>query len=185
MFLFEYFWTVAGIGGVLTAGFLFRRIATGDPAHLQSVLITALLTAGLAFASHLIVTPKEQIVAICRSLARIADEGDLAALERHLSMAFQAQGLDRTSWLDQVSTVLTRTRLDQVRIRNIIVDWKRPERAEVTFGATCNIRRAEGFGAYLPTRWRLRFSREGTNWRIESIESIPVPPLFLKDPLAD
>jgi len=185
MFLFEYFWTVVAIGTTLTVTLFVLRVLTENPVHARFALAALGLTGILATAAALIVTPRERIIETCRSLARIADEGDVSSLDRYLAPSFQANGLERAVWLDRVSAVLTRTRLDHVRIRGIHVEWESPGRANVTFNATCNIRTAEGFGSYIPTRWRLRFDRIGDSWLLTTVESIPVPPLFLKNPVDD
>lgn len=184
MFLFEYFWTIVVLGSVATALLLLRAVLTESEVAIRRAVIVAAATASWAAASAWIVTPREQIETLCETLGRLADEGNVPALEGHLAAGFHAQGLDREAWIERVGETLTHTRLDHVRLHGITIEWPSANRATVVFGATCNIRRTDGFESAIPTRWRLHVLRHDGRWLVETVESIPIPPLFLRDPLA-
>lgn len=183
MFLFENTILVVTLGIVIVLGLLVRRVLTGDPALGRSLGIATIAMSGLVAINWLVETPRERIATLCKELGRVVDEGNVAELGDRLSSDFRAFELDKSEFLERVTNVLTNARLDQVRIRNIGVILESDDLAMATFSAYSNIRTSEGFAAALPTRWRLRFIRRGENWLVRGIESIPVPPLHLKDPL--
>jgi len=137
----------------------------------------------LVATSWAIVTPRERIRSICDDLARLVDEGNVTELEKRVSRNFRAGGMDRKEFLDRLDAVLTRYRLDQIRLHDINVHMEANDEAETTLNARCNIRSAEEFTASIPTRWRLRFSKQGEDWLLKEVESVPIPPLHLRNPL--
>lgn len=181
MVLFENTLLLSVLGFLLLTALVVRGFIVGQVSGKQ-ILLSTVFTATLVAASWFIETPREQIAATCRVLARLVDDGDINELERRLASDFEANGLDREAFLDRVSAMLSRTRLDHVRIRGIDVTLEGQRGAIATFDANCNIRSAEDFTAALPSRWRLRFEKDGEQWLLQQVESIPVPPLNLRNP---
>ncbi len=166
---------------VVNAALLARWLHTREPTHAKVLAVASFLALCFVAASWAIVTPRERIAETCRDLARFVDEGNVPEIGKRLASDFTASDLDREEFLDRVSAALTRTRFDHVRLRNIIVEMETDARAAATFNATCNIRTAEGFSAALPSRWRLQFTNHDQQWLVNEIESIPIPPLNLKN----
>ncbi len=183
MFLFENTMLAALLGFLVVSLLLIRRLITGEPVPRKTLGITTIITISLAAASWAIVTPQERIIAICRDLARFVDEGNVTEIGRRLALDFTTNGMNREEFLDRLDAALTRSHLDQVWLRNINVEMENDARAVVSIGVTCNVRTPEGFVASLPSRWRLRFSKPGEQWLLKEVESIPIPPLHLKNPL--
>lgn len=182
MFLFENTILVVTLGTVAVLVLLVRRMLTGDPALGRSLGIATIAMSGLVAINWLVETPRERIATLCKELGRIVDNGNVMQIGDRLSSDFRAFELDKSEFLDRLTAVLTNARLDHVRIRDIEVVSESGDLAIAAFSAYSNIRTTEGFAAALPTRWRLRFTRRGDNWLVNGIESIPVPPLHLKDP---
>jgi|CXWL01.1.fsa_nt_gi hypothetical protein len=180
MFLFENTFYVSVLGFLLVSVLLARRLITGEPAHNKILGVATIATLVLVAASWMIVTPRERIVATCRDLAHLVDEGNIAEIGTRLAPGFTAGGIHREEFLDRAAATLTHTRLDQIRLWSVIVEMETNGRAVATFNATCNIRTAEEFATALPSRWRLRFTQHGEQWQLKEVETIPVPPLNWK-----
>ena len=169
---------------VLVLALVVRMFISGTSAHARPIAVLAILAAALTVASLLVETPREHIAAICRDLARLVDDGDVNQIEGRLASDFEVSDMDREECMNRLSSALSRTRLDHVRIREIEIILEGDDRAVATFGANCNIRSVEGFSAALPSRWRLRFAKRGNQWLVQEAESIPIPPLNLRNPLS-
>jgi hypothetical protein len=184
MFLFENTFLFALLGLFVVSALFVRTLISGESAYHKPIVFISIITAALSAASWFVQTPREHIATICRDLARLVDDGNVNEIERRLATDFEASGMNRQTFLDRLNAVLSRTRLDHVRIRGIDVVLESNTRAIATFNANCNVRSADGFAAALPSRWRLRFSKHGDHWLLQRAESIPVSPLNLRNPIS-
>ncbi len=129
----------------------------------------------LPLVSILVVTPREQIVGLCRDLAALVDEGDAAAIGRHLASDFEAAGLDRLEFLERAERTLGRYHVDDARLHRINVSFPREEEGVAVFDSACRVRSADAFLDRLTARWRVTFRSRGRLWRVRKIEAVPTP----------
>ncbi len=141
------------------------------------------------FLNVMVVTPREQIIVLCRDLAAFVDDGDVEAIARHLAPDIDVEGRSRDELLDRVRDVLTRHRVDQPRLFGFEVVLPDAETAVAVFDATCRIRSPDALYDWLRTRWRVRFrcaesdtgashvaaSATGTDWLVTQLEVLPTP----------
>lgn len=136
------------------------------------------LPVGLAL-SQFVVTPAEEVMAKCQSLAAAVDEGDMATIAAGVAAGFEASGLSREEFLARVEQTLTRIRIDRPRLSRFEIETAEHD-AVAEFSVTCRIRSEDFTLEALPTRWRVSFRNRSGDWLVTSIESIPVPPLNLR-----
>ncbi len=184
MVLFENTIILSLLGLVIGSVLLLRRLITGEWAHGKAIVPVMIIIAALIAAGMFIETPREHIASLCRDLARLVEDGDVNQIEQRLAPDFEASKMDREAFLERLTAALLRTRLDYVRVRNIEVILESDFRSVATFNANCNVRSADGFAAALPSRWRLRFAKHGEQWLVQQVESVPVPPLNLRNPFS-
>ena len=135
----------------------------------------------LLLVSTLVVTPRERIAALCRDLAALVDEGDVAAIGRHLASDFEADGLDRSEFLDRAEHTLTRYHVDDARLGSIDVVFPRPKEGVAVFDAVCRIHSVDAYFDRLTSRWRVTYRRGGQLWLVTKIEPLPTPLSPIRD----
>ncbi len=129
---------------------------------------------------HLVVTPRERIIALCHELASAVEAGDMAAIEERLAADFEAAGLNGADLVDRVEQTLTRHHVIKPRLGGFEVTFPTDRVGEVTFRAICRVESYEGYFDRLPSRWRLTLRRGGDTWEVITIETLPVPPLHAR-----
>ena len=142
----------------------------------------------MLLATHLIITPRERIITICRDLANAVESADLSAIGRHLAADFEAADLDRSEFLERVERTLTRFDVIEPHLRKLDVvfpgdgvwHWSATG-ATVTFNVLCRIDSTEGYVDRLPSRWRLTLRKRRDRWEATKVETLPVPPLYARD----
>jgi hypothetical protein len=125
-------------------------------------------------------TNREQIIALCRQLAREVDAGNVAAIGEHLADDFEAGGMDRNRFLDAAAAALSAYRVDRPRLHSFEFEWPDENTAVTEFAALCRVRAPRMYGQ-IPSRWRLTLQRADDEWRVRRIQSVPVPPLHVAD----
>lgn len=158
---------------------LFRWAYRRDRASARALFVSLGATFLGPLVSVLVVTQREEVILMCHRLASAVDQGDVRAIETSLDDSFEASGLNRGEFVERLEAALTRYRVDQPRLRafDVKVD---DAAATAEFIASAQVRFAEGAWDRLPTKWRVRFRRAGSQWLVASMESIPVPPLHMK-----
>ena len=131
--------------------------------------------ATLPLLSHLIVTPREQLIRTCRELAVMVEAGDVAGIGRPLAGDFEASGLDRPELLDRAETTLKRYVVENVGLHAFEVIFPRKDEGVAEFNAVCRIRSADMPIDRLLSRWRLTFRGRGRSWQVTKIEVVPTP----------
>ncbi len=141
----------------------------------RAVWIGFALVPLLLVASHLVVTQRERVIALCTALAAHVDDGDVSGIGDRLTDDFKAVDMDREAFLDRVSQALTRRQVDRPRLRGFEIAVPAPGQAIATFDATCEVRSVDVFTGRLPSRWRLTCRNEDGLWRVARIEALPSP----------
>lgn len=180
MFLFEHTILFGLAGAGLIVGAAFRRLSSGDPGYNRPLVVLVVVTFVIVGVNWLVVTPREQIDAVCRELARHVDNGDVQAIGRLISRDFSSEEMSKDEFLSRISAILTDVRVDQAQVRDLEIGMDSKTLAVVTLAASCHVRTADGFASSVPTRWRIRFAKAEESWLVTGIESIPVPPFYLR-----
>lgn len=157
--------------GLICLWSLRRTAATGRAVWCGFILGPLLLAL-----SFLVTTPRERVMAECRWLARAVDDGNMEALAAGLDDHFEAAGMDRREFLSRVERVLTRARVDDVRLSDMAVRIIAPDQAVAEFQASGRLRSEQAYFDWLTSRWRVTFRRSDERWRVTTLESLPVPP---------
>jgi hypothetical protein len=131
----------------------------------------------LLILSVVVVTPRERIVAICRELAEATESKAIGVIGHYLSRDFEAGRLDRESFLARAEATLQRYSVHYPELRRFTITFPREGVGVAEFSASGQIESPESMYGWLTTRWRLTFRRQGDDWRVERVETIPVPPL--------
>ncbi len=179
--LFEDLLLLALLLGIAEFVLLWHWARRRDRASSRALLVGLSASTALIFLSALVHTPREQVVDVCHHLATLVDEGDVAKIGDVLHDEFQAGSLGRAAFLSRVESALTRYRVDQPRLRGFEVTVTGGDQAIANFQASAQIRSAEQVYGRLPSRWGVAFRRTGSTWKVTSVESIPVPPLNLRN----
>lgn len=181
MFFFQNLWALAALLVAVQAVLLViwsRRRTRGTA---QAVCVGLAVIPACLGLSVLIVTPRERVIAFCGELARAVDEGEVSSIAEHFADDFQTDGLDRPAFVERLEQTLTSFRVDHPRLRDFEVTFPTDQDAVVALTATCGVRSVDAAFDHLPTRWRLTLRRVGDSWLVVKIESVPIPPLNLRD----
>jgi hypothetical protein len=172
--LFERAWLLMIL--LLVAVFIAVQIWARRRTQASSVAVWIGLAAALLLPllSIIVQTPREQIMEVCRSLARSVDSGDVPAIDAHLAADFTAADIDRDEFLERIADSLIKYRVDAVRLTGFEVTLA-GDRAVAEFRAACNVRSADVFLDRLLSRWRLEFLRKADAWQVVSLEALPTP----------
>jgi len=146
---------------------LTRRVLCGGGA----------LTVILLVVQYIVVTPSEQVIALCHELADLTQEGDVRGIERHLADDFESIDLDRAGFIQRIERTLSRHHPEEARLRHFVFDMSDTGLAVVTFDVTCRIVTSEFSEQGVHVRWRLTFRRKGNVWRVTRIEALPTASL--------
>jgi len=154
--------------------------ARRDRASLRLLFVWIGALPVLLTVSVVVVTPSEQVAAVCRQLAREVDQGNIAGISAHLADDFSAAGLDRIEFLEAIKSRLSEIRIDNPRLRAFTIEFPGDSSAEANFNASCRVR-APRMYAYIPSRWRVGLRRHDETWLVTGLQSLPVPPLHVSD----
>jgi len=135
----------------------------------------------LLIASHLIETTRERVMAFCERLARAVEEGDSPFIMRHFDAGFRFDEMDRDQVAPRLTGTLKRVRISDVTLRSFEVNIGGDGTATTEFRSTCRVHSEELSHDWAPLAWRLHLRPDGDTWTISRVESIPVPPLNLRD----
>lgn len=181
MLLFENPWALAGLLIAVETVFVVFWARHRTAAWAWAVWIVLAISPAALTLSELFETPRERVVAFCWELAHAIDEGELAPIAAHIAEDFQTDGLDRPAFVQRLEQTLTRFRVDHPRLRDFEVTFPTDRSAVAVLTATCLVRSIDAVFDHLPSRWRLTLRRDGDSWQVVGIESIPIPPLNVRD----
>lgn len=155
----------------LVVNWLWRRSRLAT----RVVWAGAALFGALVLLNTLLVTPRERIIRICRTLARMVEEGDVAAIEEILAGDFRAGQADRSRFLDRLQSRLTDYRVDDPRLWGFDVTFPRADQGVAVFDALCRVRSPDLFFDRVSSRWRLTFRNSAGGWLVTGVEPLPAP----------
>lgn len=169
---------------LLLASVLALAVALGIHRRRQSdrsrrgVWITLGVCALLIVVQHLVVTDRQQITEMLKTLGRAVDEGDVGTIADCLDPAgvTLGAGVRRETFEKEVfvlasSLGLQTYRVDQVSIGGIEIDV-RGDLAVVNFRVSCELGDDRGrFGGRQPSFWTVHCARTADGWRISQIVS--------------
>jgi len=141
----------------------------------RAVWVGLLALPVLLLLSTVIVTQRERIMSLCRSMARDVERGDIAPIADRLDPQFQAAALDREVFLEHLEPALARFGVGKVRLSRFRFTFPERDTATAEFTAVCNVRTADAFFDRVLSRWRVRFVRRRGNWYLTSVEALPTP----------
>ncbi len=124
---------------------------------------------------HLVVTPREQIITLCRDLAGFVEEGDLKAIRARLSRDLDAEGMTRDELITLAEWTLSRYHVTDARLSDIEISFAADGTGTAQFKATCGLVTEEAHLERMRTAWCLRLRRTATGWEVIRIEMIKTP----------
>ena len=129
----------------------------------------------LLLLQHFVVTPREQIITLCRELAEFVEDGDLMAIRARLSPDLDAEGMDRDELIDLAERTLTRYHVTHARLSGFEVSFPAHGPATAQFKATCEPVTQEEFLDRVLTAWRIQLRRTAGGWEVIRIEMRETP----------
>lgn len=134
----------------------------------------------LMVVSTIVVTQREEVINLCRRLARAVEQADVAAIAHHIAPDFAAAGYDRDAFLDRLDQRLHQVRVQRPRLSSF--DVTAADGATiVTFTAAAGVRAPDVPYQYLLTRWRIHLRRAPDTWHITRLEPVPTPTFPIRD----
>jgi hypothetical protein len=153
------------IGGFSLLVFLTtRRVA-----HLSGLGVAVALIVLVALIDRLVVTDREQVEINALSLAKAAQEGDLAALDRLFSDRFTMDGHTKDSLLSRARSCLVPGALRTIQFWSLEVP---PSGSPNQLQCRCNASASGNFGQYgnidppYIGTLQIFFEKEGDQWRV-------------------
>jgi len=129
----------------------------------------------LLILQHLVVTPREQIIALCRELAEFVEGGDLMAIRARLSPDLDAEGMTRDELIDLAERTLSRYHVANARLHDFEIRFAADGIGMAQFKATCEPVTEEAYLERLRTAWRLQLRRTALGWEVSRIEMRETP----------
>jgi hypothetical protein len=111
-------------------------------------------------------TDREQLIALCRALARHAEEGDVDAIGRLVAPQFETEGWDRDDLLGRVEEALKKVHPENSKLSAFQLTFEGADRATIQFLASARIYGQYSSGGRQPSRWEIRLRRDGGEWKI-------------------
>ena len=103
-------WIVLGTIPAVVVGLLFKDAIEEnlrEPWLVGTMLIGFGVCLVLVLLQAVVQTDRERIIAICRALAVAAEDGDVAAIGKHVADHFETQAIDRAEFLALMTRALT------------------------------------------------------------------------------
>lgn len=178
--LLERLWLLGGaliaLQFVLIAIWSWRRTPRAGLAVRMGFVAAPLLLA----LSYFVQTPREKIESICGQLVDAIEREDVFAFERLLAPEFQLGKVHRSDIESYLERLFARVDVSHSILHAFEFDI-RSDHATVEFLAKTDVVYDEWRQSWLPSKWRLTFRKHADGWTVTEIESIPVPPLHMRD----
>lgn len=179
-FLLERLWLLGGsliaLQFLLIAIWSWRR----TPRVRLAVRVGFVAFPALLALSYFVQTPREKIESICRQLVDAFEREDVFAFERLLAPEFQLGNIRRAEIASYLDRLFARVEISHSILHAFEFDI-RGDDATVEFLAKTDVVYDEWRQSWLPSKWRLTCRKQGDVWVVTEIESIPVPPLHMRD----
>lgn len=173
--LFERAWLLliilAAIQFVMIAIWWWRRTHRSARAVRVGFVILIVLPA----LSMIVVTSRERIIELCKTLAQLVDAGDVVAIGHHIGHDFELAGLDREGFLQRVEQTLMHHDIDGAVVRGFDIVLTSPDQATAELNAACSVSSADAYVGRLLTKWRLQLRRTGSDWLVTHVQAVPTP----------
>lgn len=144
------------------------------------VVVVLLMAPPLLVVSTWVHTPREQVQALCQSLAQHVEANRPEALAAFLAEDFRSDELDRDRLVELLSSSLIRYQVRHSRVDADDVAIESDGSWTVEVAAACEVSGGGDFAGRLPTRWRLSLRHGADGLRIVEARPIPVAPLHLR-----
>lgn len=141
----------------------------------RAVWIGFVLIPTLVGLSAAVTTTREQIIELCRELARYVEDGNATAIALRLSEDFEAEGLDRAAFEQRLIEAFKRYRIDRPRLSRFEIALPSDDRAVAEFDAACFVRTDQVLANSVLTRWRVFFREDNDRWRLTQVQAVPAP----------
>ena len=133
------------------------------------MLIGFALCALLPVVSRLVVTDREQVAAVCKSLVDLTELGDVNGIARYIADNFDADGIDRDAFNEAVESTLTSVQVQDASIYNLNVTATGDE-AEAQFGVSCKLVSSSQVDYGVLSAWTVRFVKDGDEWKVVEVQ---------------
>jgi hypothetical protein len=173
--LFEHAWRLALLLAVVQIALLVAWSRSRSRTSSRAVGIGFAAIVLLPALSLWVVTPREQLIGLCRDLAVLVDAGNVTGIGAYLADDFETAGLDGDAFLVRVEQRLTQEHVDHARLRRFEVAFADGGIAHVVFDAICSIRSENAYYDRVQSRWRVTFRKRGRVWRVVRIEALDAP----------
>lgn len=140
----------------------------GTRAALRNWVIGVVAGVVLLVIQKVVVTDREAVDAVLRTLVRAVDERDPAPIVARIDERYLADGLTRAEVVPLIEAMLRRTEVERPIVRGLeikVVD----STAFVQFSIVCRVR-AGGFERPTQSNWKLDFVRRGEEWKVQAIQ---------------
>lgn len=162
---------------MLIAWWSWRR----SPAAAKAVWIGFVCIPVLLILSSVVKTRRERIIEAVVDMARCVETEDVFGIERRLAPDFEAGPYDRAAFVARLEAAFQRANIYSPTVRGFEIEFPREDRALAVFQSGCRIEASVASLGWLPLRWRLTFERRQDDWLVNKIETVPVPPLHVRD----
>jgi len=145
------------------------------------MLLALILSSAMLLMQALIVTDRERVARVCSQLAAAVERADAAAFAEQVSERVsvrRARGdaLDKDALMERFQRLREEYHVEEVRLRDMEIRVE-GRSVVVELRATCRVvARSERYPS-VTSRWRMRFDREGNEWRLTEVEHGRVEPL--------
>lgn len=130
--------------------------------------------------SYFVETPREKIETICKQLVDAVEREDAFAFERLLAPEFQLGSVNRSQVESYLERLFARVDVSHSILHAFEFDI-RDDHATAEFLAKTDVVYDEWRQSWLPSKWRLTCRKQAGAWIVTDIESIPVPPLHMRN----
>jgi hypothetical protein len=173
--LFESLWMLAAVWVplqfILIAVWSWRRSRPSA----RAVWVGFAALPMLMLVSSVVVTQREQIIALCEDLGGFVEDGDVDAIGKRLADACEVEDLDRDAFLSRVEDTLARYHIWDVGLGSFETTFSSDGACAVEFHATARVRSNDIPYEWFASRWRLNFRRIGDSWLVTKIKPVPTP----------
>lgn len=128
----------------------------------------------LGLLSRMVVTDREQVMQTCRTLIELTERGDVDGIARFIHHDFDADGIDRSQFVDAVKRTLFQIQVQDPWMRNFRAQVDK-DQVEARFSVTCKLISESQIDYGVISAWTVRFERDGDQWKLISVQPRETP----------
>jgi len=147
------------------------------PASRRGVFLTLVACGAFTAVQFMVVTNREAVTRLVKTLVDAVDRGDLNAIETCLDdeqievgTGSNLKSYDKQTFVYATSLGLQTYQIEEARTSGFRIQIAGSE-ATVDFRVSCDIRRGQGLGGRRPNFWTLHCVRRSEVWKIDHIVS--------------